>query len=141
MDAVATEQFKRPPAQRVCLNMPASIDESRTSIDESDPVFGRHAGRWRGRIEPRQCLGPCAGHTGAVFDDGGTFFLGVGPNIGRYRRYVLGLFKLFKMFKRRGGTDVLNVLNGAWRLGASTLQLSKSSAPAIHRRASARRGD
>src|SRR5262249_25504485 len=77
-----------------------------------------------------------------IFHDGRTFLLRVGPNDSlRPFDITLASFDLFNLFKSRRPRGVLNILNIGRSLQAAVLQLSQSSAPAVHLGDSVRRGD
>src|SRR5262249_7371063 len=127
----------------ISVDCPSLVEKSTTVIDKLRPSLLADIWRHLGGVKPSECFGPGPGCVTVIFHDGRTFLLRVGPDPLPFPRFGT-LFKLFRMFKSGIGKGVLNnlnILNSARHLVAGALQLGKSSAPTVHGRVSARRGD
>jgi hypothetical protein len=87
---IAAEQIERPPAERDRVCGPSTVEETAAVVDEAQPTLRRHVARRFVRIEPRQRFGPSARRTTVMFDDGGTFLLGVRPRVTRLGLWFRG---------------------------------------------------
>ena len=78
---ITAKQIKRPPAESRRAPGPSAVEETAAVVDEAQPTLRRHVARRFVRIEPRERFGPSARRATVVLDDGGAFFLGVGPGV------------------------------------------------------------
>ena len=108
---IAAEKVERPPAECGCACGPPAVEEPTAVVNEAQPTPRGHIARWFVRIKPRKSVSPGTRRAAVILRNGGPFFLGVGPGLGRIRYENAALFKLFKMFKTHRLIRLLNILN------------------------------